>query len=124
MYLKHNAIVLTSDRSFSKPTVFNKQMFVEAANVDSRGIRSWVAKGRRGEIYLSFFNLTPEKTTVSANISKLAALFFPQRKFSKASCKYREIWSKKDFGIAKEETISISINEHGCALFVLNYNWL
>ncbi|KAI3905431.1 hypothetical protein MKW98_013229 [Papaver atlanticum] len=94
------------------------------ANVDSRGIRSWVAKGRRGEIYLSFFNLTPEKTTVSANISKLAALFFPQRKFSKASCKYREIWSKKDFGIAKEETISMSINEHGCALFVLNYNSL
>ncbi|KAI3931304.1 hypothetical protein MKX01_040221 [Papaver californicum] len=31
------------------------------ANVDSRGIRSWAAKGRRGEIYLSFFNLTPEK---------------------------------------------------------------
>ncbi|XWS69100.1 hypothetical protein CRYUN_Cryun04dG0150300 [Craigia yunnanensis] len=34
------------------------------ADVGSNGIRSWIATGRRGEIYLAFFNLNPEKTDI------------------------------------------------------------
>ncbi|OVA20827.1 Glycoside hydrolase [Macleaya cordata] len=92
------------------------------ANVDTGGIRSWIATGRRGELYLSFFNLSPEKMVISANISDLTKAF-PNRNLSKASCKYREVWSKKNFGVAKEQTISTTVNVHGCALFVLNCNW-
>ncbi|XP_010248688.1 PREDICTED: uncharacterized protein LOC104591526 isoform X2 [Nelumbo nucifera] len=35
------------------------------------GIRSWVATGRQGEIYISFFNLSPSRMIISAKISDL-----------------------------------------------------
>ncbi|KAG5109609.1 hypothetical protein JHK82_038832 [Glycine max] len=35
-------------------------------------IRSWIATGRKGETYVAFFNLSNEKTTISASIIDLA----------------------------------------------------
>ncbi|EOY00670.1 Melibiase family protein [Theobroma cacao] len=86
------------------------------ADVDSIGIRSWIATGRRGEIYLAFFNLNPEKTMISANIADLAKVVM-RKNLNGASCKYREIWSGK-YGATKQ-LISIAVEMHGSALFVL-----
>ncbi|KAG0458216.1 hypothetical protein HPP92_023373 [Vanilla planifolia] len=81
-------------------------------------VRSWIATGKRGEIYLSFFNLNPFSTRISANIGDLfkavSGSFQTYR-----SCDCYEVWTGKDFG-AVEGAISIAISSHGCALFILN----
>ncbi|XP_024023937.1 uncharacterized protein LOC21410285 isoform X1 [Morus notabilis] len=89
-----------------------------AAKVNPNGIRSWIATGRRGEVYVAFFNLSPVKTVITAKISDLAKAL-PGAKLSEDSCKYRELWCGKDFGIAKQ-SISTEVETHGTALFVLN----
>ncbi|PON99084.1 Glycoside hydrolase [Trema orientale] len=71
-----------------------------------------------GEVYVAFFNLNPVKTVISAKISDLAKAL-PNANVKEASCKYREVWSGKKFGVAKE-SISIPVKIHGAALFVLN----
>ncbi|KAG0458215.1 hypothetical protein HPP92_023372 [Vanilla planifolia] len=81
-------------------------------------VRSWIATGQRGEIYLSFFNLNPYRTTISANFGDLQKALGSS---VRTSCKCFEVWSGKDFG-AVEGTISIVVDSHGCALFVLNCN--
>ncbi|KAL5759970.1 hypothetical protein ACOSP7_018473 [Xanthoceras sorbifolium] len=88
------------------------------AKVDSGGIRSWIATGRRGELYVAFFNLNTEKTVISTNISSLAKAL-PGKNLNRASCKCREVWSGKDYGVIKQ-SISTTVEKHGCALFVLN----
>ncbi|KAK9276979.1 hypothetical protein L1049_006518 [Liquidambar formosana] len=90
------------------------------ANVGTGGIRSWIATGRRGEIYVAFFNLNPQRTVISAKISDLAKAL-PDRKLNEDSCKCSEVWSEKDLGVVKQ-SISMAVNVHGCALFVLNCN--
>ncbi|XP_057948798.1 uncharacterized protein LOC131144274 [Malania oleifera] len=90
------------------------------ANAGPTGIRSWVAAGKRGEIYVAFFNLNAEKTVISAKISDLAKVF-PRRNFSGVSCNHSEVWSGQDFGVT-QSLISIAVEIHGCALFVLNCN--
>lgn len=71
-----------------------------------------------GEIYVAFFNLNTEKTVISAKISDMAKVL-PGRNFNNSSCKCREAWSGKDFGVTKD-SISMAVETHGCALFVLN----
>ncbi|KAI9169986.1 hypothetical protein LWI28_020612 [Acer negundo] len=88
------------------------------ANVGSGGIRSWIATGRRGEIYVAFFNLNTEKTVISTSISDLAKAL-PRENLNRASCKCREVWSGKDYGVIKQ-SISTAVETHGCVLFVLN----
>lgn len=70
-----------------------------------------------GEIYLAFFNLNPEKTTISASISDLAKAL-PGRNLKVGSCKGSEVWSGKDLGIIGG-SVSMTVEMHGCALFVL-----
>ncbi|KAK8529364.1 hypothetical protein V6N13_102287 [Hibiscus sabdariffa] len=82
----------------------------------SSEIRSWIATGRRGEIYLAFFNLNSEKTVISANLADITKVF-PWKNIKGASCKYHEIWSGES-GVT-EELISIAVEKHGCSLFVL-----
>ncbi|KAL4364270.1 hypothetical protein GQ457_04G009720 [Hibiscus cannabinus] len=82
----------------------------------SSEIRSWIATGRRGEIYLAFFNLNSEKTVISANLADIAKVF-PWKNIKGVSCKYHEIWSGESG--ATEELISIAVENHGCSLFVL-----
>ncbi|XVF43883.1 hypothetical protein PTKIN_Ptkin02bG0076500 [Pterospermum kingtungense] len=89
----------------------------EANKVVSNGIRSWIATGRRGEIYLAFFNLNSEKTVISANIADIAKVL-PRKNLNGPSCKYREIWSGR-FGVTKQ-SISIAVETHSSTLFVLN----
>ncbi|XP_048317876.2 uncharacterized protein LOC125418411 isoform X1 [Ziziphus jujuba] len=91
---------------------------LKAKNVISTGVRSWIATGRKGEIYLAFFNLNAEKTVISASISDLAKAL-PGKNLNGASCKANEIWSGKDFGIISQ-SISTPVEIHGAALFVLN----
>ncbi|KAK2636601.1 hypothetical protein Ddye_031393 [Dipteronia dyeriana] len=88
------------------------------ANIGSGGIRSWIATGRRGEIYVAFFNLNTEKTVISTSISDLAKAL-PRKNLNRASCECREVWSGKDYGVIKH-SVSTAVETHGCALFVLN----
>ncbi|KAG5522013.1 hypothetical protein RHGRI_034282 [Rhododendron griersonianum] len=87
-------------------------------NAGFEGIRSWIATGRKGEIYVAFFNLSPEKTVISAKISDLAKVL-PDKNLSNASCFCKEVWSGEDLGEAKE-SISTAVETHGSALFVLD----
>ncbi|OMO60281.1 Glycoside hydrolase, clan GH-D [Corchorus capsularis] len=86
------------------------------ADAGSGGIRSWIATGRKGEIYLAFFNLGTEKTVVSANVADFGKVL-PQKNLMGASCKYHEIWSGK-LGETKK-VLSIELEMHSPALFVL-----
>ncbi|KHN29020.1 Alpha-galactosidase [Glycine soja] len=88
------------------------------ANVNSGGIRSWIATGRTGEIYLAFFNLSEQKTEIYAKTSYLAKVL-PDKSIT--SCKGEEVWSGTDV-ITTQGTISMNVEIHGCALFVLNCN--
>ncbi|ESQ32846.1 hypothetical protein EUTSA_v10003806mg [Eutrema salsugineum] len=88
------------------------------AEASSNGVRSWIATGRRGEIYVAFFNLNPLKTTISAKISDIAKALQNKQNIQGASCKSHEIWSGKDFGPTKD-SVSIQVESHGPALFIL-----
>ncbi|KAI4345288.1 hypothetical protein L6164_012424 [Bauhinia variegata] len=85
---------------------------------NSGGIRAWVATGRKGEIYLAFFNLDAVKTVISAKTSDLAKVL-PSRNLN--SCKSTEIWSGKELQIT-QGTVSAAVEKHGSALIVLNCN--
>ncbi|KAG6764701.1 hypothetical protein POTOM_032182 [Populus tomentosa] len=88
------------------------------ANVGNSGVRSWIATGRKGEIYVALFNLNSVKTVISVKTSDMAKVL-PGRNFNGTSCHGREVWSGKDFGKI-EDLISMEVEVHGCALFVLN----
>ncbi|KAF1875815.1 hypothetical protein Lal_00006445 [Lupinus albus] len=85
------------------------------ADVNSGGISSWIAMGRKGEVYVAFFNLSEQKKVIYAKISNLSKVL-PGRSFN--SCKGKEIWSGKDI-VTTDQTLSIEVEIHGCALFVL-----
>ncbi|XP_020592593.1 uncharacterized protein LOC110033073 isoform X2 [Phalaenopsis equestris] len=84
---------------------------------NAAGARSWIATGARGEIYLSFFNLNQGSTTISAKIGDLSKVL-SSRLPTNSSCNCHEVWSGKDYSLI-EGTLSIAVNGHGCALFVL-----
>ena len=88
-----------------------------SAGANATGVRSWIATGRQGEIYLAFFNLNNAKTAISAEIADLGKAL-PGWKLN-PSCKGTEIWSGKDFGVM-QKSVSTEVETHGCALFVLN----
>ncbi|GER53660.1 alpha-galactosidase/alpha-n-acetylgalactosaminidase [Striga asiatica] len=81
-------------------------------------IRAWVATGRRGEIYVAIFNSNHHESEVSMRIKDLG-MVLSDRDFEGASCKCREEWSGKDFGVVKD-TLSIKLDMHDVALFVLD----
>ncbi|KAF3333174.1 Alpha-galactosidase mel1 [Carex littledalei] len=87
-------------------------------SITSGGIRSWIATGRKGEIYLAFFNLNPTATHITAKVSDLQD-FMGSSFFRQGSCNCTEVWSGKNMQPLKT-TISAFVNSHGCALFVLN----
>lgn len=86
--------------------------------VSSGGVRSWVATGRRGEVYVAFFNLNQETSLISAKLSDLEKVL-PGRKLSGNSCKCREVWSGHEYFI-RGGSISMDVQPHGTSLFVLN----
>ncbi|RYR17600.1 hypothetical protein Ahy_B03g062306 isoform C [Arachis hypogaea] len=81
------------------------------------GIRSWIAKGRRGEVYVAFFNLSEQKTVISTKTSSLGNAFADRTSIT--SCHGKEVWSGKQV-ITTQGTLSAEVGLHGCALFVLN----
>ncbi|KAL6562694.1 hypothetical protein OROGR_003701 [Orobanche gracilis] len=88
------------------------------ANSGSGEVRAWMATGRRGEIYVALFNLDHHKVEISVKIKDLGKAL-PGKDFDTASCKCREEWSGKDFGVVKD-TLSTRVDIHGVALFILN----
>nr|POE84854.1 proteasome subunit beta type-2-a [Quercus suber] len=90
------------------------------AEVRPGGTRSWIATGRKGEIYVAFSNLNPERTVISAKISDMAKVL-PGKNFNGNSCQCKEVWSGNDIKVRKQ-TISRGVKAHGCALFVLKCN--
>ncbi|KEH20754.1 alpha-galactosidase [Medicago truncatula] len=84
--------------------------------VSSADISSWIATGRKGEVYLAFFNLSEQKTPIYAHRSNLSKAFTGKRI---RSCKGQELWSGK-YVATKKGSISTDVGVHGCALFVLN----
>ncbi|CAI0464672.1 unnamed protein product [Linum tenue] len=82
---------------------------VKANDVRISGVRSWIATGRRGEIYVAFFNLNVEKTLISAKLSDMAKVL-PGRNL--------EVWSGQRYG-AVGDPLEMVVEKHGCALFVL-----
>ncbi|XP_050207029.1 uncharacterized protein LOC126656492 isoform X2 [Mercurialis annua] len=91
---------------------------VNSAETTTIGIRSWIATGRQGEIYVAFFNLNQEKAVISAKISDMAKVL-PQKNLNTTSCRGREVWSGKDFGVIRG-SLSTTVEIHGSALFVLH----
>ncbi|KAK9934617.1 hypothetical protein M0R45_021754 [Rubus argutus] len=87
------------------------------AKANSEGVRAWIATGRQGEIYITFFNLNSAKTTITAQKSDLAKAL-PGSRVTAASCKATEVWSGQDLGII-DQSISFGVETHGTALFVL-----
>ncbi|WCJ38572.1 Melibiase family protein [Euphorbia peplus] len=88
------------------------------AKTGPSGIRSWVATGRKGEIYVAFFNLNPQKTIISAKILDIGKVIRPGK--SLTSCQSNEVWSGKAFLV--KDSISMEVEMHGTALFVIRCN--
>lgn len=88
---------------------------MKTVKASSGGVRSWLATGRRGEIYLAFFNLNNQVTEMSAKISDITKA----TQATSSKCTGREVWSGTNLGAIKD-SISMSIKAHGCALFILN----
>jgi len=74
--------------------------------------------GRKGEVYMAFFNLNEQKTPIYAKVSYLAKVF-PGRSIN--SCQGKEVWSEKNV-VTMQGTISMDVEVHGCTLFVLYCN--
>ncbi|KAK9707460.1 hypothetical protein RND81_07G198800 [Saponaria officinalis] len=94
---------------------------VEVANSVPEGIRSWVATGRRGEIYLAFFNLNQAKTVISTQLSSLA-VELPGVNLGD-SYKCVEVWSGEDCQII-DSSVLLDVEPHGAALLVFTSNIL
>ncbi|KAK3416712.1 hypothetical protein EUGRSUZ_H02479, partial [Eucalyptus grandis] len=87
------------------------------ANADATGARSWIATGRSGEIFLAFFNLNSYDMMISALVSDLAKAL-PGRTVS--ACTGYEIWSGTRIDRPTLYSVSLSVDSHDCALYVLN----
>ncbi|KAL9226389.1 hypothetical protein vseg_002208 [Gypsophila vaccaria] len=81
------------------------------------GARAWVATGRKGEVYLAFFNLNQVKTTISAPISELPRAFPGIVVLQKCT----EVWSGQACRTDGQQ-ISMDVEPHGTALFVIITN--
>ncbi|KAH9622445.1 hypothetical protein KSS87_016669 [Heliosperma pusillum] len=89
------------------------------ANAVPVGVRSWVATGRRGEVYLALFNLNQAKTTISTHFSNLSKLL--PGVSSGVAYKCSEVWSRQACQISGD-SISMNVEAHGAALLVLVSN--
>ncbi|KAK8928861.1 Alpha-galactosidase [Platanthera zijinensis] len=87
-------------------------------NKNTGGLRAWIATGAKGEIYLSFFNLSPVSTTIYTNVRDLSKVL--DSKFvGNSSCDSHEVWTGKNFAVVGG-TLSATVQGHGSAVFVLN----
>ncbi|XP_068332584.1 probable alpha-galactosidase D isoform X1 [Pyrus communis] len=80
--------------------------------------RSWIATGRKGEIYVAFFNLLGKLATITAERADLAREL-PMTKLVRGSCEGSEVWTGRYLGVIGN-SISFSVIPHGVALIVLH----
>ncbi|CAJ2677144.1 unnamed protein product [Trifolium pratense] len=88
-------------------------------NVDSNEVRSWIATGRNGEVYMSFFNLSDQQNTTITIYAKTSFVSNVLSDKRISSCQGKEVWSGKDV-VTTQGVIKMDVEAHGCALFVLN----
>lgn len=88
------------------------------ADAGAGGTRSWLATGRRGEIYLAFFNLNSDKTLMSTTISDIAKAL-PRGNQPYTSCACTELWTGTNFGFVTS-SVSMVVQPHGSSLFTLS----
>ncbi|KAH1263433.1 Alpha-galactosidase mel1 [Glycine max] len=82
---------------------------------DLNPIRSWVATHtERGKIYVAFFNLNKETTTISANIADLPAVSRLGTRRKLKICAGTEIWSRSI--VRTKTTFSAQVPGHGSAV--------
>ncbi|PIA51623.1 hypothetical protein AQUCO_01100464v1 [Aquilegia coerulea] len=87
------------------------------ANEISGGARSWIATGERGEIYLAFFNLSPQEMTISTMLVDVDKVI-PGRNLAQKQCVFSETWTQKAFKVV-DGRVTMAVESHGCALLVL-----
>lgn len=71
-----------------------------------------------GEIYLAYFNLSPQVTKITANMHDLSTVL-QGRNLAIPSCTYTEAWTGKYYGAVLNGVITQTVAPHGCALFVI-----
>ncbi|CAM8920045.1 unnamed protein product [Rhodiola kirilowii] len=81
------------------------------------GIRSWIATGRSGEIYIAFFNLRDKRTVILTHLDDLDKVL-QGRNIKAGSCNCREVWSGQNLGTLRR-SLGKAVDPHGCVLFVL-----
>jgi len=101
---------------------------VEAMNeVDEA--RAWVANGSTGEIYIAFFNLGPNRLTISTELKDVLNMSHIRDKMGKdkvidnehqleSKCSGFDVWNNQDLGVVTDKLVS-DVQSHGCALFIL-----
>ncbi|KAK4276159.1 hypothetical protein QN277_019138 [Acacia crassicarpa] len=78
------------------------------------GIRSWIATGSGGKVYVAYFNLNQENSWILMKTSSLGSEL-PGRSF--ANCQGQDAWN--EMNKVTNETLVADVEPHGCALFVL-----
>lgn len=101
---------------------------VEATNeVDEA--RAWIANGSTGEIYIAFFNLGPNRLTISTELKDVLNMSHIRDKMGKdkvidnehqleSKCSGFDVWNNQDLGVVTDKLVS-DVQSHGCALFIL-----
>eukprot|EP01018_Ginkgo_biloba_P025173 Gb_16622 [translate_table: standard] len=89
--------------------------------------RAWVASGKKGEIYVSFFNLSPNPSTISTKVEDVVTFLGENKVITKnkgmsqsiSKCRALEVWSGQKLGVIND-TISMEVSSHGCALLEID----
>ncbi|XP_054817769.1 alpha-galactosidase-like [Prosopis cineraria] len=82
---------------------------------DAAGVRSWIATGRNGEIYVALFNLKDGPIDINLNVSYIGTVI-PEKHFS--NCNGSDLWNSRNTIVNGGS--KARLGGHSCALFVLS----
>ncbi|XP_028794681.1 alpha-galactosidase-like [Neltuma alba] len=82
---------------------------------ETLGLRSWMATGNDGKVYVAYFNLNQEISRMVMNMSALGNVLLAGR--SLANCNGQDVWNENNK--VTNGTIFANVGPHGCSLFVL-----
>lgn len=82
-----------------------------------------------GEIYIAFFNLGPNRLTISTELKDVLNMSHIRDEMGKdkvidnehqleSKCSGFDVWNNQDLGVVTDKLVS-DVQSHGCALFVL-----
>ncbi|XP_054817768.1 alpha-galactosidase-like [Prosopis cineraria] len=87
----------------------------EIPNSFGPGIRTWLARGRKGEIYVAIFNLNEKVANTKMDISYIREMLPVKGNFS--TCTGSDLWSPVNE--VANGTLLANVEAHACALFTL-----